>query len=61
MSETAGKPGFFRSLLNSMIEGRRLQAERYVNSALLAFDDQTLKQHCYSRAELERRGRSGRS
>jgi hypothetical protein len=40
---------------NRMIEARQRQATRYVNGALLNFDDATLKQAGYSRKDLEMR------
>ena len=60
MTASANKSGFFRSALNALIEARQLEAERYVNGVLLSFDDETLKSHGYSRAELSRRGTSNR-
>ena len=43
-----------------MVEARQREAERYVNGVLLSLDDETLKSHGYSRAELPRRGTSNR-
>lgn len=60
MTATASKPGFFSGLLNSLVEARQAEAERYVNRVLLSLDDETLKKHGYSRAELSRRGTSNR-
>ena len=60
MAASANKPGFFRSVLNALIEARQLEAEHYVNGVLLSLDDETLKSHGYSRAELTRRGTSNR-
>lgn len=60
MTASTNKPGFFRSVLNALIEARQLEAEHYVNGVLLSFDDETLKSHGYSRAELTRRGTSNR-
>ena len=56
----ANKPGFFRNALNALVEARQAEAERYVNGVLLSLDDETLKSHGYSRAELVRRGTSNR-
>ncbi|MEW9804925.1 hypothetical protein [Mesorhizobium marinum] len=60
MTATANKPGLFRNALKALMEARQLEAERYVNGVLLALDDDTLKSHGYSRAELMRRGSSNR-
>ena len=45
--------GFFRSAFDAFVAARERQAERYVNGALLMLDDETLKAHGYSRAELQ--------
>ncbi len=50
------KRGFFRNAMDALVEARQRQANRYVNSALLMLDDETLKAHGYTRAELARRG-----
>jgi hypothetical protein len=50
--------GFFRNALAAFISAREQQANRYVNGALLMLDDQTLKAHGYSRAELRKRPHS---
>ena len=47
--------GFFRNTVNAFISARERQADRYISEALLRFDDATLKNHGYSRAELTRR------
>jgi hypothetical protein len=60
MTATTNKPGFVRSVLNALVEARQREAERYVNGVLLSLDDETLKSHGYSRAELSRRGTSNR-
>lgn len=46
--------GFFRNALNVIMEARQRQASSYVNGALLMLDDETLKAHGYSRAELRK-------
>jgi hypothetical protein len=51
---TAGR-GFFRNAVSALVEARERQVSRYVNSALLMLDDETLKSHGYSREELKRR------
>ena len=51
---------FVRSVLNALVEARQREAERYVNGVLLSLDDETLKSHGYSRAELSRRATSNR-
>lgn len=60
MTASTNKPGFFRNVLKAFIEARQAEAERYVNRVLLSLDDETLKTHGYSRAELSRRGTSDR-
>jgi hypothetical protein len=60
MTATTNKPGFVRSVLSALVEARQREAERYVNGVLLSLDDETLKSHGYSRAELSRRGTSNR-
>ena len=60
MTASANKSGFFRSVLKAFVEARQLEAERYVNGVLLSLDDETLKSHGYSRAELAKRGTSNR-
>lgn len=56
MTAATNKTGFFRSIFNALVEARQREAERYVNGVLLSLDDETLKGHGYSRAELSRRG-----
>jgi len=60
VTATANKRGFFRSALDAMVEARQAEAERYVHNVLLSLDDETLKSHGYSRAELAKRGTSNR-
>lgn len=55
MARTNNK-GFFASTLDSLVQARTRQVNRYVNGALLMLDDETLKAHGYSRAELKRKG-----
>jgi hypothetical protein len=45
----------FRSAFEAFMNGRQLQADRYVARSLLAFDDETLRAHGYDRAVLKRR------
>jgi len=47
--------GFFRSAFKALIAARERQASSYVNGALLMLDDETLKAHGYSRADLRKR------
>jgi hypothetical protein len=60
MTASTDKSGFFRTALKAFVEARQLEAERYVNGVLLSLDDETLKSHGYSRAELAKRGTSNR-
>lgn len=46
--------GFFRNVLDAMIEARERQAERYVARALLSLDDETLRVGGFRRDELQR-------
>ncbi len=46
--------GFFRNAYNALVAARQRQASSYVNGALLMLDDETLKAHGYSRAELRK-------
>ncbi len=50
--------GFFRAALDSIIDARSRQAQKYVNGALLMLDDATLAEHGYKRSDLEKRPRS---
>jgi len=50
------KHGFFHTAYDSLVAARMKQAQAYVNGSLLMLDDETLKAHGYSRAELQRRG-----
>ena len=52
---TTSKNGFFRGAFDAFIASRERQADRYVNNVLLSLDDETLKAHGYSRAELRKR------
>lgn len=56
MGHNSAKRGFFRSAFDAMVAAREQQARRYVASALLALDDETLKASGFSRAELKRNG-----
>ena len=42
--------------MDSLVQARTRQVNRYVNGALLMLDDETLKAHGYSRDELKRKG-----
>jgi hypothetical protein len=55
MTVTTSKNGFFRSALDTFIAARQRQADSYVSNMLLSLDDETLKAHGYSRAELRKR------
>lgn len=54
-----GKRGFFRSAVEAMMAARERQANHYVASTLLMFDDETLKNNGFTRAELRRRANGG--
>lgn len=49
--------GFFRNAVDAVMAAREKQASRYVASALLMLDDETLKASGFNRGELERRSR----
>ena len=57
MTTNLKRQGLFRRAVRAMIESREREAARYVNSALLKFDDETLASHGYDRAELKRTAR----
>lgn len=59
MGHTSGKRGFFRNAVDAVMAAREKQASRYVASALLMFDDETLKSRGFNRTELERRSKGG--
>ena len=46
--------GFLRNAVDALVAAREKQAKRYVNSALLMLDDETLRAHGYDREELKR-------
>ena len=54
MTATNRKSGFFRTVLDAFMEARQHEANRYVNGVLLSLDDETLRRHGYSRAELSK-------
>jgi hypothetical protein len=54
MTAGSARRGFFRNALDAMIAARERQVGRYVNSALLLLDDETLEAHGYSREALKR-------
>ncbi len=47
---------FFRNALDRITAAREKQARRYVGSALLSLDDETLKALGHSREELKKAG-----
>jgi hypothetical protein len=51
MANKTGR-GFFRTAFDAMIAAREKQVQRYVNGALMALDDETLKAHGYTRDQL---------
>ena len=55
---TANKTWLSPQRPQRLVEARQRQAERYVNGVLLSLDDETLKRHGYSRAELSKRATS---
>ncbi len=55
MAHNGSKGGFFRGAIDALVEARTRQVNRYVNSALLMLDDETLKSNGYSRDELRKR------
>ena len=57
MARTHVKSRFFRNALDAVVAARSAQADRYVSSALLRFDDETLHSHGYRREDLERQAR----
>lgn len=57
MARTA-RGRFFRNAFEAVVAARSAQADRYVSSALLRFDDETLRAYGYRRHELEREARA---
>ncbi|MCG6857235.1 MAG: hypothetical protein LJE67_04135 [Salaquimonas sp.] len=56
MSFFGGISRVTRTGFDRMISARERQARRYVNSALLHFDDETLSRAGFDRKELEKQG-----
>ena len=54
MTTANNSRGFFRSALDSLVEARARQANRYVAGALLALDDETLAARGYDRQALRK-------
>ena len=54
MTATNRKSGLFRSALDAFMEARQHQANRYVSGVLLSLDDETLRRHGDSRAQLSK-------
>jgi hypothetical protein len=52
--ETEKRPGIFSRVFNAMIAARTRQAERYVAMHLLSFDDKTLEELGYDKADLKK-------
>ena len=50
--------GFFRNAFDALISARLRDAARYVNGALLSYDDETLKALGHNREDLQKRSRS---
>lgn len=50
--------GFFRNAFDALITARQREAARYVNGALLSYDDETLKALGHNREDLQKRSRS---
>ena len=60
MTATNRKSGLFRSALDAFMEARQHEANRHVTGVLLSLDDETLRRHGYSRAELSKRASAPR-
>lgn len=54
MATNSNRRGFLRGALDSLIEARSRQATRYLNSALLMLDDETLAANGYDREMLRK-------
>mgnify|MGYP001826715464 CR=1 FL=1 len=52
--ETEKRPGIFTRFFDAMVAARTRQAERSVAEYLLSFDEKTLKDLGYDRAELRK-------
>jgi hypothetical protein len=57
MAKIYAKGRLFRNAFEAVVAARSAQADRYVSSALLRFDDKTLHAHGYRREDLERQAR----
>ncbi|MBX9991090.1 hypothetical protein [Phreatobacter oligotrophus] len=55
---TNGKPGFWRSLYNSIVEAQELRAATYVHGYLAHLSDDELARHGMTRDQMIRRTRS---
>jgi hypothetical protein len=53
-----GKPGFWRSLYNSIVEAQELRAATYVHGYLAHLSDDELARHGMTRDQMIRRTRS---
>ncbi|MEX0956805.1 MAG: hypothetical protein WDZ83_16535 [Rhizobiaceae bacterium] len=49
---TNARRGFFRTAFDAMIAAREKQVQRYVNSAILTLDDETLRANGVTREQL---------
>lgn len=54
MATNARSNGFFRNAIGSMMAARERQANRCVASAMLRFDDETLRAYGYNRDDLKK-------
>jgi hypothetical protein len=59
MAKTNAGRGFFRGAMDALVAARTRQADRYINSALLMLDDETLRQYGYKREDLQKKGSGG--
>ncbi|TAN10457.1 MAG: hypothetical protein EPN45_06530 [Rhizobiaceae bacterium] len=57
MAKIYAKGRFFRNAFEAVVAARSAQADRYVSSALLRLDDETLRIRGYRREDLEYRAR----
>ena len=57
-AQASGKPGFWRSIYDAIIEAQELRAATYVNGYLAHLSDEELVRHGMTRDQMVRRTRS---
>ena len=57
MTKVSNRRGFFRSVLDALVEARQRQANVYLDQMQLSLNDEELAARGMDRAELKRRAR----